>query len=267
MMLRSILQTGRASILQPLINTEIFLAQQTRNTFVFKRRWDPPLAKKGHPARKLKSRHFVYDLIEDGNIIKKPDIGVILTEYVDGLGYQGDLVTVRPNMAYNKLLLTGLAVYDTPENRAKYNTEARLQEERRSPFIERTINVFGHRLVSVCMNKFTPWIIEPWHIRVSMRKAGLYVLDDSQIELPPTPITGPDPAKENKIFSVTVTINKTEKAQVQCRVHHVCVDPRLRDPYVPEWWKQPTEPLFPNEDGQKPADSNNQTKPEHPAMN
>lgn len=30
MMLRSILQTGRASILQPLINTETYLAQQTR---------------------------------------------------------------------------------------------------------------------------------------------------------------------------------------------------------------------------------------------
>lgn len=231
-----------------------------------KRRWEPHLAKKGHPPRNLKARHFVYDFIEDGNTIKKPDISVILTDYVDGLGYKGDLVTVRPNMAYNKLLLTGLAVYDTPENRVKYNTEARLAEERQSPFIVRTVNVFGRRLVAVCMNKFTPWVVEPWHIRVSMRKAGLYILDDSQIELPKTPITGPDPAKENKEFFINVTINKTEKARVRCRLHHVCLDPKKRDPYVFEWWKQPAELLFPDEEGQKPLEKTDGT-PENPAAN
>lgn len=230
---------------------------------MLKRRWDPPLAKKGHPPRKLKSRHFVYDLVEDGNVIKKPDIQVILTDYVDGMGYQGDLITVRPNMAYNKLLLTGLAVYDTPENREKYKTEARLAQERRSPFIERTMNVFGRALISVCMNKFTPWVIEPWHIRASMRQRGFYVMNDSQIQLPKTPITGPDPAKENKEFPVTILINKTEKAQLRCRIHHICVDPKQRDANDAEWWRQPPEPLFlsgdEEVDKQKSTDNNDQT--------
>lgn len=221
---------------------------------MFKRRWDPPLSKKDHPPRRLRPRNFVYDFIEDGNTIKKPDISVILTDYVEGIGYKGDLVTLRPNMAYNRLLLPGLAVYDTPENRQKYDTEARLNVENRSPFIERTVNVFGKRLVSVCMNKFNPWVIEPWHIRASMRKAGLYVLHDSQIELPKTPITGPDLAKENKEFFVTVTINKTEKARVRCRLHHVCLDPKKREPFVFEYWKQPAELLLPDEEGQKPIE-------------
>lgn len=227
---------------------------------MLKRRWEPILTKKGHPERRLKAKNFVYDLIEDGNTIPKPDIKVILTDYVDGMGYKGDLITARPNTAYNKLLLTGLAVYDTPENRQKYNTEVRLKIERQSPFIARTINVFGLRKISICMNKFIPWIVEPWHIRVSMRKAGLYVMDDSQIELPKTPITGPDAAKEGKDFFVTVTINKTDKVRVPCQLHHVCLDAKLRDPFVPEWWKRPTELLFPDEEGQKPIEKNDPSK-------
>lgn len=224
------------------------------------------MAKKGHPHRKLKSKNFVYDMVEDGNTIKKPDINVILTDYVDGLGYKGDLISVRPNMAHNRLLLPGLAVYDTPENRIKYDTAARQQVERQSPFIERTVSVFGKRIIAVCMNKFTPWVIEPWHIRVSMRKAGLYVLDDSQIELPKEPITGPDPAKEDKEFFVTITINKTVKARVPCRLHHVCLDPKKRDPYVFEWWKKTSEPLFPDNEGQKTVEMDKKT-PENPNIN
>lgn len=182
------------------------------------------------------------------------------------MGYKGDLVKGRPNKFYKELLLTGLAVYDTPENREKYDTEARLKENRQSPFIERTVNVFGKRLVCVTMNKFEQWVIEPWHIRASMRKAGLYVLDDSQIILPKTPITGPDPAKQGKDFYVTVIINKKEKARVQCRLHHVCLDPKKREPYLPEWWNQPAELLFPGEEGQEPLASTNK-QPEANAPN
>lgn len=222
------------------------------------------MSKKAHPARPLRPRNSVYDLIEDGNVIRKPDISVILADYVDGLGYKGDLIKTRPNKGYTDLLLTGLAVYDTPENRLKYGTESRLKEIRRSPFIERTVNVFGRRLIAVCMNKIESWTIEPWHIRVSMRKAGLYILNDSQIVLPKSPISGPDPAKENKEFFVTITINGTEKARVRCRIHHVCLDPKLREPFLFEWWNQPAELLFPGEEGQEPLENITESPEENP---
>lgn len=196
----------------------------------------------------------MYDFVEDCNTIKKPNISVILTDYVDGLGYKGDLITMSPYKAYNDLLLTGMAVYDTPENRDKYDTEARLKEERQSPFIVRTMNVFSYKLITIWMNKFKPWQIEPWHIRVSMRKAGLYVRDDSQIELPKTPITGPDMEKDGKEFYVTVTINKKEKARVRCRLHHFTLDPRQRAPFVPrprDFWKQTADLLFPDDETQQ----------------
>lgn len=227
----------------------------SQNTFILKRRWEPHLSAKGKPHRRLKPRHFVYDFVDDTNTIRKPDVSVILTDYVDGIGYRGDLVKTRPNKAYNDLILTGLAVYDTPENRKLYNTEARLNEVRQSPFIKRTITVFGYRLVNVCMNKFKPWIIEPWHVRTSMRKAGLLVQDDAQIEMPKTPITGPDLEKENKHFYVTVTINQTEKARVRCNIHHVTLDPKQRLPYVPEFWKR-GELLFPDDETQRPLETN-----------
>lgn len=209
-----------------------------------KRKWEPRLYKKGGKVDRLRGRNFVYTLVEDGNIIKKPDISVILTKYVKGLGFAGDVVKVRPIYAYSNLILPGLAVYDSEENRKKHKTDLTDQENRRSPNVERTVSVFEKRIIAVCMNKFEPWVIEPWHIRASMRKAGMYVLNDSQIELPQTPITGPDPVKQNKEFTVTVTINNEEKAVVRCRIHHWSLDPKTREPYGFEHWKQPAEPLF-----------------------
>lgn len=177
---------------------------------------------------------------------------VILTAFVDGLGNKGDIVSVRPNMAYNKLLLPGLAVYKTPENMAKYKSHEtnETEEKHSSPFAQRTVNVFQDRVICVVMNKFKPWVVQPWHIRASMRKAGLHVLDDNAIELPKEPINGPDLSKNNKEFVATVTINNLEKAKVRCRIFHWSNDPKTREPYVLAHWKFPAEPLFPNDETQ-----------------
>lgn len=94
------------------------------------------------------------------------------------------------------------------------------------------------------MNKDQPWVLEPWHIRASLRKAGCYILKDSSIELPEEKITGPDLAKQNKQFMVTVTINNLEKTRIRCRIHHWSTDPTDRLPYVFEHYKQPAEPMF-----------------------
>ena len=94
------------------------------------------------------------------------------------------------------------------------------------------------------MNKNHPWVIEPWHIRASLRKCGYYITADSAIEMPKEKITGPDLQKQGKEFYVTVTINGLEKARVKCRIHHWSTDPSDRLPYVFEHWLIPAEPLF-----------------------
>lgn len=97
------------------------LSKQT--TYILKRRVQPFLHKKGAPLKKLRSRHYVYELVEDTNRIKQPDIEVILTKYVEGLGNVGQKVSVKPFYAYNQLLLPGLAVYTTQENIEKYENK------------------------------------------------------------------------------------------------------------------------------------------------
>lgn len=212
------------------------------------------LNKKNQEPKRLKAKHHIYDLVEDRNTKKKPEVNVILTTYVDGLGNKGDSVVVTSRFAYNKLLLPGLAVYDTPENKLKHQKieSANKADEitYSSQFVLRTINVMQNRLIGVVMNKTQPWTIERWHIRTSLRKAGINVLDESAIELPKEKITGPDPDKQGKQFVVTVTINNTEKAKVRCRIHHYSNDPKKAEPFIPEFWKLPPEPLFPDQPDQ-----------------
>lgn len=89
--------------------------------------------RKGAEPKRLKNKHYIYELVKDTSIEKKPDMDVILTSYVDGLGNVGDRVTVRPNYAYNQLLLPGLGVYASPENIEKYkNFEKKDEAEQHS---------------------------------------------------------------------------------------------------------------------------------------
>lgn len=211
-----------------------------------KRRWAPRLHKKNEKPHLLRGKHHVYDLIEDRSIKKRPNLEVILTAFVNGIGDRGDIVSLQRTEAYNKLLLPGLAVYKTDENVKKYasiNDVANKEIVHSSAYAQRTVNVLQNRILAVIMNKDEPWTLEPWHIKASLRKAGMHAADGT-IELPKDPITGPDMLKEGKEFIVTVTINNMEKAKVRCRIHHWSTDPSNRLPYVIDHWKLPAEPLF-----------------------
>lgn len=119
---------------------QIFTFFTFQTTFVFKRKYPVPLYKKNQSPVKLRGRHFVYDLIEDQNVKKYPNIEVILKAYVEGIGRQGEIVSVTPTYAYNHLLLPGLATYVTPANVEKYSKlaeEAPPEELHSSQFAQR----------------------------------------------------------------------------------------------------------------------------------
>jgi large subunit ribosomal protein L9 len=97
--------------------------------------------------------------------------------------------------------------------------------------------------LDISMSKENAWTIEPWHIRVSLRKMGIYVPDEAII-LPKEPITGPDLLKEGKHFYVTVVVNNCERANLKCRIHHWSTDPSDRLPWVHRHWEQASEPLL-----------------------
>uniref|UniRef100_T1H390 39S ribosomal protein L9, mitochondrial n=1 Tax=Megaselia scalaris TaxID=36166 RepID=T1H390_MEGSC len=101
-------------------------------------------------------------------------------------------------------------------------------------------------VVPVSMNKDNPWVIEPWHIKASLRKMGYHCKDEC-ITMPERKIEGPDLLKEGKEFCVTITINNLEKANVRCRIHHWSTEPSERLPYVFEYWNRPAENVFGSE--------------------
>lgn len=102
-----------------------------------------------------------------------------------------------------------------------------------------------NRVVGVVMNKDHPWTLEPWHIRVSLRKMGVYIREQD-IKLPTTKISGPNLDIQNKEFEVEVQVSEQEKATVKCRIHHWSTDVRERLPYVFEHWNAETESLLAN---------------------
>ena len=67
----------------------------------------------------------MYDDVRATHEEVRPDISVILTEYVEGYGDLGDPITVSSTDARNYLLPAQLAIYDTNENRQRVSLEIR----------------------------------------------------------------------------------------------------------------------------------------------
>ncbi|XP_029174148.1 39S ribosomal protein L9, mitochondrial [Nylanderia fulva] len=230
-----------------LSNTD-YLSQQTRNTFILKRRYPVPLnPKKGRPHR-FRSRHFIYDLVENTDVKRKKPLDLILTEYVAGLGNAGTRVSMHPTMAYPKLLLPKLADYATPENIEKY-TKLAVDQQDKTPFssatVERTMKILSTKRISIVMSKEVPWTLEKWHIRASFRKVGIFVPEET-IMMPQKAISGPNLDIEGKEFYITITINNREQVKVRCSIHHWASELAGRINVV-DFWKLPAEPIFPED--------------------
>ncbi|KAK8385658.1 hypothetical protein O3P69_016440 [Scylla paramamosain] len=225
--------------------------QPVRTTFILKRKKRPHLVKthKSLDSRKLKARHFLYDLVEDTNSRKKEPIRLILKTSVEGLGSRGEVVEVKPYKARKDLLLPGLAVYASPENLDKYSKlmrETSLDDQPSSPFALSTAKLLSEMIINVSMNKTKLWVMEPWHIKVAFRKVGAMVPEEA-ITMPPHPIAGPDMALQGKAFAVKIKINNKEEASVWCRVNHYPTDPLDRTSFQSRYWELPPDPIFPEQ--------------------
>ncbi|XP_014479732.1 PREDICTED: 39S ribosomal protein L9, mitochondrial [Dinoponera quadriceps] len=226
-----------------LLDTADSLSQQTRNTFILKRRYPIRLYKKNQKRHNFKRRDFIYDLVEDTNIRKKEPVKMILTQYVKGLGNAGTQVSMSPGLAYYQLLLPRLADYATPENIERYTKLAKDLGDR-TPFssatVENMIKYLSEMRLIVEVSKEIPWTLEKWHIKANFRKSGIHAPEET-ITMPERPISGPNPDLEGKEFYVTLTINNREQAKVRCCLHHWSPILQIQDM---ELLSTPGEPIF-----------------------
>merc|ERR1711928_37645 len=159
-------------ILNPI---SLQMADQIRTTYILKRKWEPRLDKQNRMPKPLKTKNFVYELVEHVDSKKEPNLELILTHYVEGIGMKGDVVTVRPHFGRRKLLMQGLAVYASSENLKKFADQKssgdRQELKHSSRFSELTRRELARQVLCVAVNNENPWTIGKWHIRAAFRRA------------------------------------------------------------------------------------------------
>ena len=90
---------------------------------------------------KWKNRDFVFKWIKYESDEEKKPIDLILLKYVEGIGGEGDVISVNPTEAYEKLLLPGLAVYATEENKTRYAFK-NVEQAYSSKYVSEVRNIF-----------------------------------------------------------------------------------------------------------------------------
>lgn len=172
--------------------------------------------------------------------VEKPRVKVILLNHVDGVGTAGDVVDFDADTARYQLILAKKAVYASEFN-LKWHKDLITGSDRlagpSSLLSPVTIKRLALEVFALTMSQENPWTIEKGHVRNALRMGGLMVSEDL-IELPSTPITGPDLSKQNKAFVIYLTINNRERVPAKIVVHHLGKE--IKD----QWWAGKLEPIL-----------------------
>ncbi|XP_022705321.1 39S ribosomal protein L9, mitochondrial-like [Varroa jacobsoni] len=217
-------KVARASLLRTkhmVALTDPFWSQ-ARGVITLKRKYRIPQDQIKHPTLKLhRPRLRTYELVEDTESLPKKPLKLVLKEFVEGVGYAGDVVEIEmtwDSKPRYELLLTGLAEYATPENLewARQYREKMDVKRFSSLFSPRIIRLLRDTLFPLDMSPKNPWTVEKWHVRSALRAAGVN-LPEAAITLPEEPIVGPDNAF-NKDFVVQIMINGQDEAHCRLRI-------------------------------------------------
>jgi len=196
---------------------------------VVKRRWWLPHIPdlddvKNYPYNEHERGDFhVYDVVRKTHEEPRPDLCVLLTKYVEGYGDLGDAITVPSSDARDYLIPAQMAIYDTPDNRARIQ---RRREElnmvdrvQRTPFAALTARELEERLtLPIVMNPSSPWKLEKFHVQVALRKVGVVVESEDCVELPDFEVVEP------RDIDIFVTVNGTDRVKIRAKVVHWYVD-------------------------------------------
>ena len=109
------------------------------------------------------------------------------------------VVTLPSENAHQELLLPKLAVYASPENLEKYRDVVIPEDtiQYSSQATQKNLPHLSKIVVPLVMSgdiQGDRWTVEPWHVRISLRKfAGIHLNDDDSVKLPSERVVeGPD---------------------------------------------------------------------------
>lgn len=219
-MLRTAIEQAGA-LLTRSVNNRVYV-QQVRTTIVVRRMY-PPRLWKDTEIKKIKKQERVYIVEDNTAACPAGNMKVLLTQDIDGVGGQGEVVTVQKAIARNKLLPLGIAVYNSPENQQRYCTNKK-DHELVNFTTQKTLRQLEGMTLPVPMNLSVEWTLTAHHVRLAFRKAGVIVPEEA-ITLPEEPITGPGE------FTVEVLVNGKYTTQVKSLVYGFLKD----DPEPPKF--------------------------------
>lgn len=179
--------------------------------------------------KKLKRREFVYVIEDHTDHHKQSDINLILTQDLEGLGNKGDKISVRPFVARNELLSSGIAVYASPENLEKY--AANKDEKNEMPLsLQKTLRQLEHMTLKIPMSNKNPWELNKSHVRIAFRWSAVIVPEDA-ITMPMEKITEPQDT------TIQLTVNGKHKVSINAVVYHCTEDKEFLHSLPPTWKK------------------------------
>lgn len=192
-------------------------------TCIVERHEKVPLLPKGVDPRKynLKSKHFHYKLTECTHTKKWGNVDLLLTEYVEGIGHKGEIVSVPRHTAYYDLLPTRLAVYPTEEylEMFKEERESLSTKSKVSPFAMKTKEQLSQMILDIPMNINSEWTLVKDNIRIALRYNKIMSDNDSiefDQDLKITNKNWKDFSQE--AFMVKIKINDYVSTDLKCRI-------------------------------------------------
>ncbi|CAF0755299.1 unnamed protein product [Adineta steineri] len=166
---------------------------------------------------KYKYTDFQYRIVRDTDTDKWGNIDVILTEYVEGVGYKGEIVNVPREMAYTELLPVQLALYPTPENVALFEEERKLLVDRPqiSPFVAKCRDYLKTVVLQIPINlKLKDWSVTKDNIRIALRRINVMCEEDAI--LLEDGAVNQDTYKLGEEFNVILKINPLVDVSIRC---------------------------------------------------
>ncbi|KAF6024138.1 MRPL9 [Bugula neritina] len=220
---------------------------QSRSTVVLRRKHPVPLVplERAVYERKLKEKHYIYEVVKLGGSSYVPMITCILTRHVDEYCPTPcilcDIIGCRYMLCYiigrrTRLQPVGAAVYASPENIKEYEEINRLtkHEARKTQYALSTYRLLCGLNLPVSVNAFAPWTLTKSHIRISLRIAGVNIEDEDSISLPEEAITN----SQDEKTPFQVKINGLDEAVVNCYKVPITSDSN-RESELPERYEVP----------------------------